>query len=378
MPHPALPGPTSGRRRSRARRCSATFGNVNASKRVPQLLDAFARVRRRPARSAPAARRRRSPGFDLERRLQRLGLDDDGLVREGYVDEARLWSLMAACDVHVNLRSPTMGETSGTGDPRALAREAADRQRRRLVRGAAGRGRAEGAGRRARGEALEAALELLATRPDVRAGDGRGRPRARPARARPRARGRSLRRRFEQAAGGEAVDDAVLGRSPRRPPRSGSSRARPRRARSRAARRGRARWVSRLRAVPAWAWLAGSSSSRSLRAWLARGMVGPFIMVDELIYSELAKSFADGRRLASATCPRGLRRRLPRPDRARLRRLRPRSRRVRGDQDDQRARDVARGDPRLPARAARASGSGSRCSPRCSRWRCRRWSTPAR
>ena len=28
--------------------------------------------------------------------------------------EERLWSLMAACDVCVNLRSPTMGETSGS------------------------------------------------------------------------------------------------------------------------------------------------------------------------------------------------------------------------------------------------------------------------
>ena len=35
-------------------------------------------------------------------------------MREGYVDERRLWELMAACDVHVSLRSPTMGETSGT------------------------------------------------------------------------------------------------------------------------------------------------------------------------------------------------------------------------------------------------------------------------
>jgi glycosyltransferase involved in cell wall biosynthesis len=35
-------------------------------------------------------------------------------VREGYVDERRLWALMGACDVHVSLRSPTMGETSGT------------------------------------------------------------------------------------------------------------------------------------------------------------------------------------------------------------------------------------------------------------------------
>ncbi|MGH3141649.1 MAG: glycosyltransferase family protein, partial [Gaiellales bacterium] len=34
--------------------------------------------------------------------------------REGYVDEERLWSLMESCDTVVSLRSPTMGETSGT------------------------------------------------------------------------------------------------------------------------------------------------------------------------------------------------------------------------------------------------------------------------
>src|SRR5262249_47013243 len=38
----------------------------------------------------------------------------EGVVREPYVDEERLWSLMAACDAIVNLRSPTMGETSGS------------------------------------------------------------------------------------------------------------------------------------------------------------------------------------------------------------------------------------------------------------------------
>ncbi len=36
------------------------------------------------------------------------------MTREGYVHEERLWSLMAWCDVVVSLRSPTMGETSGT------------------------------------------------------------------------------------------------------------------------------------------------------------------------------------------------------------------------------------------------------------------------
>ena len=51
--------------------------------------------------------------------------------------------------------------------------------------------------------------------------------------------------------------------------------------------------ADRFRAVPAWAWLLVIVTfSFVLRAWLARGMLGPFIMVDELVYSELAKSFA--------------------------------------------------------------------------------------
>jgi len=55
----------------------------------------------------------------------------------------------------------------------------------------------------------------------------------------------------------------------------------------------------RLRAVPAWAWLAAIvTMSFALRALLARSIVAPFILVDELVYSELAKSLAEsGRRL---------------------------------------------------------------------------------
>ncbi len=52
---------------------------------------------------------------------------------------------------------------------------------------------------------------------------------------------------------------------------------------------------SRLRAVPAWAWLAALVVVSILfRAWLGRQMAAPFIFVDELIYSELARSFAAG------------------------------------------------------------------------------------
>ena len=80
--------------------------------RIPQLLEAFALLReRRPGARlllAGAAAER----FDLERRLERFAFGD-ALVREEYLPEERMWSLMAACDVLVNLRSPTMGETSG-------------------------------------------------------------------------------------------------------------------------------------------------------------------------------------------------------------------------------------------------------------------------
>ena len=52
--------------------------------------------------------------------------------------------------------------------------------------------------------------------------------------------------------------------------------------------------TDRLARVPAWAWLAGIVGlSWLLRLWLVRGMAAPFIFVDELIYTELARSLAD-------------------------------------------------------------------------------------
>jgi len=89
------------------------FGFLNMNKRIPQLLEAFASLRRtRPGAKlllVGAAGER----FDVGRRLERLGLTE-GVERLDYVPEARMWSLMAACDVLVNLRYPTMGETSGS------------------------------------------------------------------------------------------------------------------------------------------------------------------------------------------------------------------------------------------------------------------------
>src|SRR5439155_16813088 len=98
VPHPAWPVPEIAPASVEGAPLFGAFGNLNSTKRVPQLLEAFARVRRADPEARLLLVGATSPGFDLERRLQRLGLDADGLIREGYVDEMRLWSLLAACD----------------------------------------------------------------------------------------------------------------------------------------------------------------------------------------------------------------------------------------------------------------------------------------
>ncbi len=89
------------------------FGFLNMNKRIPQLLEAFASLRR----ARPGARLLLAGAtgerFDVGRRLERLGLAE-GVDLLDYVPEERMWALMAACDVLVNLRYPTMGETSGS------------------------------------------------------------------------------------------------------------------------------------------------------------------------------------------------------------------------------------------------------------------------
>jgi glycosyltransferase involved in cell wall biosynthesis len=211
VPHPAWPAPDTSPARAAPGTVVGCFGVVNASKRIPELLRATAAVRRKHPDLTLLLVGSTSPGFDLDRRLQRLGLDDAGLVREGWVDESRLWALMAGSDVLVNLRHPTMGETSGSvvrglslGKPLVVSdvgwfSELPD----------------DGALKVPPDDdevaTLTAALELLASRPDVREAMG--------------AAAAELARRdhdvdrvaelyvaaLETAAGGAAVDDAVLG-----------------------------------------------------------------------------------------------------------------------------------------------------------------------
>ena len=208
--HPAWPDPGVDPAAVAGRPLIGAFGNVNQSKRVPQLLEAFARVRLDHPEARLLLVGATSPGFDLERRLQRLGLDSEGIVREGYVDERRLWQLMAACDVHVNLRSPTMGETSGTairaltlGKPLVVSDVGWFAE---LPDGAALRvpiGDDEVAD-------LTAALRLLAERPDAREAMGAAaRELARHEHELAHAAERQVAA-FERVAGGDAVADEVV------------------------------------------------------------------------------------------------------------------------------------------------------------------------
>jgi glycosyltransferase involved in cell wall biosynthesis len=118
IPHPAWPVPEAlppAELPERRRPLVGCFGNLNPSKRIPQLLEAFARLRRSHPDALLVLAGAPSPRFELDARLERLGLERGrDLVQLDYVDEPRLWALLAACDVCVNLRSPTMGETSGT------------------------------------------------------------------------------------------------------------------------------------------------------------------------------------------------------------------------------------------------------------------------
>jgi glycosyltransferase involved in cell wall biosynthesis len=210
VPHPAWPAPDIAPERVGAGPVVGCFGVLNASKRIPELLLAFAAVRARRPEATLLLVGPTAPGFDLDRRLQRHGLSGDGLVREPWVDERRLWALMAGVDICVNLRHPTMGETSGSvirslslGKPLVVTDVGWFSELQESVALKVPPDASEA-------QALEAALELLVTQPDVREQMG--------------AAAAELARRvhdldrvaelyaaaLEEAAGGEAVRDAVL------------------------------------------------------------------------------------------------------------------------------------------------------------------------
>jgi glycosyltransferase involved in cell wall biosynthesis len=109
IPHPAWPARSVVPEVLPGRPVIGSFGVPNATKRLPQLLRAFARLRR----SHPGASLHIAGGDAGWWRDVPASVPADGVVWHGRVDEERLWRLMAGCDICVSLRAPTMGETSG-------------------------------------------------------------------------------------------------------------------------------------------------------------------------------------------------------------------------------------------------------------------------
>jgi glycosyltransferase involved in cell wall biosynthesis len=147
------------------------FGHVNESKRIPQLLEAVGRL-------GPDARLLLVGSWSP--RLPELELPAN-VIRRDYVPEDELWSLLAACDVVVSLRWPTMGETSAAavralsvGKPLVVSDVGAFRELpdEVAIRVPVGEGEVdalvEAIGRAAgNGQMSRAALELAGTEHDV-------------------------------------------------------------------------------------------------------------------------------------------------------------------------------------------------------------------
>ena len=298
IPHPAWPMRDIVPERLDGRPLFGCFGHLNASKRIPQLLDAFAIVRRRHPQARLLLVGPASPRFDARR------LRGDGVERIDYVPEERLWALMAACDACVMLRAPTMGETSGSairalslGRPLVVSdtgwfAELPDDVALKVPIGDD------------EVPALASSLDLLASSEATRRTMGDA---ARGYVGREHDLGRVAERyvaALEDAAGGLIVADKVVDDVARAAAEvgvepgtafaadlaerldelglalDGRPRAAPRR-------------PSTLARIPVWAWLLGIVvASIVARYGLSRRVVAPWIMVDELIYSELAKSFA--------------------------------------------------------------------------------------
>ena len=112
IPHPAWPPPAvEPYRPDGAGRMIAVVGHINPEKRMPVVVDAFARLRaaKPDARLVVAGA---VAGVDVERLVADAGVDD-AVDLLGRVDEPMLWRILLGADACVSLRWPTMGETSG-------------------------------------------------------------------------------------------------------------------------------------------------------------------------------------------------------------------------------------------------------------------------
>ena len=112
VPMAAWPAPPAEAARVDGTPLFGAFGHLNVSKRVPQLLLAFARFRETHPDARLVLAGSADPALELEWRIKQSGLAD-AVVREDRISEERLWALLRRVDGAVLLRAPTMGETSG-------------------------------------------------------------------------------------------------------------------------------------------------------------------------------------------------------------------------------------------------------------------------
>ena len=303
----ACPWPRGRRRpeRCRARRLAA-LRRVRAPERVQAraaAAGAFARFRasirtRGSCSPVPPIRRSSSSGGSTTRVSPTPSYARTTCRRSGS------GRCCAAVDASVSAARADDGrDVCGRGS-RAVGRHAARRVRRRLVLGAARRRCAEGRAGRARGgRARRGARDAVDA----------GRPRRRWAPARSSSRAPSTTSSTSQTC---------------TPRRSSSPRACPSALdRREHDARGRIGARSLVRAVPVWAWLAAIVVvSAGVRFLLARGMVAPWIMVDELDVLRARESFAATGHLAIRGSAAGssLRLRLPGADQPGVPALRPR------------------------------------------------------
>jgi len=89
------------------------FGYLKPYKRIAQSLRAFAKVWRLCPEAKLILAGEEHPEFPLEPRIRALGLQA-AVRRFGYAAPEEFEGYLSACDVVLNLRFPTVGETSGT------------------------------------------------------------------------------------------------------------------------------------------------------------------------------------------------------------------------------------------------------------------------
>jgi glycosyltransferase involved in cell wall biosynthesis len=117
LPAPTQPLPASSRSAlpSRGAPVVGSLGKVNPAKRIPQLLLAFARLRLTFPEALLVLAGGGSTSEYVRLRLEPLGLEvgQDVLLLD-YVDHGDFLALVGRCDICVSLRSPTLGESSGS------------------------------------------------------------------------------------------------------------------------------------------------------------------------------------------------------------------------------------------------------------------------